>query len=104
MSTLMLEPSAARDTHSTAEIRAWIVGELAKSMNMNASSIDAYAPLQSLGIDSLAAIGMTGGLAAFLGRDVPATLMWDYDSIDAIAHALAGQDEDAPEPAPAMPH
>jgi len=90
--------------HSAAEVRSWIVGELAKSMNMNSSSIDPYAPLQSLGVDSLAAIGMTGGLAAFLGRDVPATLMWDYDSIDAIAHALAGPDEDAPEPAPAMPH
>jgi len=73
------------------DIRDWIVAELAKSMNVAASQIDAIAPLHSLGIDSLAAIGLSGGLASYLGRDVPATLMWDYESIDAIAHALAEQ-------------
>jgi thioesterase domain-containing protein/acyl carrier protein len=103
MPTLTLESPTVRAAHSAADIRSWIVGELARSMNMNVSSIDPCAPLQSLGVDSLAAIGMSGGLAAFLGRDVPATLMWDYDSIDAIAHALAAEDEDEPELAPATP-
>lgn len=73
------------------DIRGWIVAELAKSMNVAASQIDAFAPLHSLGIDSLAAIGLSGGLASYLGRDVPATLMWDYESIEAIAQALAEQ-------------
>ncbi len=76
-------------SRKACDIRDWIVAELAKSMNMAASQIDAFAPLHSLGIDSLAAIGLSGGLASYLGRDVPATLMWDYESIDAIAHALA---------------
>jgi thioesterase domain-containing protein/acyl carrier protein len=73
------------------DIRDWIVAELGKSMNVVPSEIDATAPLHSLGIDSLAAIGLSGGLASYLGRDVPATLMWDYESIDAIAQALAEQ-------------
>ena len=73
------------------DIRDWIVAELAKSMNVASSEIDAVAPLHSLGIDSLAAIGLSGGLASYLGRDVPATLMWDYETIEAIAQALAEQ-------------
>src|SRR4051812_37151689 len=64
-------------------------------MNGAASEVDGGAPFDSRGIDSLAAIGMRGGLAGWLGRDLPATLMWDYASIDAIAAGLAGR-EDAP--------
>lgn len=89
---MSLMESKLPETHASrkaCDIRDWIVAELAKSMNMAASQIDAFAPLHSLGIDSLAAIGLSGGLASYLGRDVPATLMWDYESIDAIAHALA---------------
>ncbi|HEX5243289.1 MAG TPA: thioesterase domain-containing protein [Tepidisphaeraceae bacterium] len=78
-------------SRKACDIRDWIVAELAKSTNVALSEIDATAPLLSLGIDSLAAIGLSGGLASYLGRDVPATLMWDYESIDAIARALAEQ-------------
>ena len=35
------------------------------------------------------ALGMAGGLAEWLNRDVPATLMWDYPTVDAIADGLA---------------
>ncbi len=79
---------------SAADIRGWIVGEIARNMNIDRSAIDAAAPLYSLGADSLAAITMTGELSAWLNRDLPATLMWDYESIDAIANALA--DPEAP--------
>ncbi len=34
---------------------------------------------------------MTGQLSAWLNRDLPATLMWDHESIDAVADALADQ-------------
>jgi len=83
------ESPPARTSRSAGEIRQWIVRELTASLRADSSSIDSAAPLDSLGIDSLAAIGMTGALAGWLGRDLPATLMWDYDSIDAIAEGLA---------------
>jgi thioesterase domain-containing protein/acyl carrier protein len=86
------ETSAPRTARSADDIRHWIINELARSLNIHPNHIDPAAPLDSLGIDSLAAIGMTGGLAAWLDRDLPATLIWDHPTINAIAEALADLD------------
>jgi thioesterase domain-containing protein/acyl carrier protein len=80
---------------SAADIRDWIIGELARLQHIERSSIDAGAPLYSLGADSLMAFGITGALADWLDRELPVTLMWDYPSIDAIAVALAEPDAPA---------
>jgi thioesterase domain-containing protein/acyl carrier protein len=92
MSTLATETPAIR---TARDIRDWIVGAVAHAIGVDPSRINAAAPLDSLGVDSLAAIGLTGDFAAWLNRDVPATLMWDYPTIDAIATALG---EAKPEP------
>jgi thioesterase domain-containing protein/acyl carrier protein len=89
------EFSKADTRRSAADIRAWIVGELASALKVDRRSIDSSAPLSSLGADSLIAMGITGALAEWLNCDVSATLMWDYPSIDAIAEALAGNDAPA---------
>jgi thioesterase domain-containing protein/acyl carrier protein len=86
------EQSDSCTRRSAAEIRDWIIDELASLQHIERSSIDPGAALYSLGADSLMAFGITGGLADWLGRELPATLMWDYPSIDAIALALAQPD------------
>lgn len=88
------DSATARNARSAADIRAWIVAELSRSLKVDRMSIDTAGALYSLGADSLTAIAITGELAGWLNRDLPATLMWDYTSIDAIAEALA--DSDAP--------
>ena len=90
-----------RNAGSAADIRFWICNELARSLKVNPSTIDTAEQLQSFGLDSLAALELTGGLASWLNRDLPATLMWDYASIDAMAHGLA--DHDAPIKSPLPP-
>jgi thioesterase domain-containing protein/acyl carrier protein len=90
--------AAVRGSHSLEQIRDWIVTELARAMRVETASIDAAAPLFSLGADSLVAISMTGALAEWLNRDLPITLMWDYGSIDEIAMALSGSSTAAPLP------
>jgi thioesterase domain-containing protein/acyl carrier protein len=84
--------STAGNAGSAAEIRTWIVAELSRSLKVDPLSIDTAAPLYCLGADSVTALSMTGALAEWLNRDLPATLMWDYTSIDAIAEALAPAD------------
>ncbi len=96
MPTPVFESPAARIARSAADIRGWIVDEIARSLNIDRSEVDTAAPLDRLGVDSLGAIGMTGGLAAYLDLDLPATLMWDYTSIDSLAEALADRDGPAP--------
>ena len=73
---------------SAAHIRDWIVTEVATLLEVERSSIDPNAPLYSLGVDSLKALGLAGSLSGWLDRELPATLMWDYPTIDAIAVAL----------------
>lgn len=73
---------------SATEIRAWVVRELAAAMKVDPQSIDTAAPLDTLGVDSLSAIGMTGALSAWLNRDLPSTLMWDYSSLDELCAGL----------------
>lgn len=88
----MLSPPPERvssgDAKSADDIRVWVVSELASALQIDAKSVSTSAPLHSFGADSLTAITLTGALAEWLQRDIPATLMWDYDSIDAIAEAL----------------
>jgi thioesterase domain-containing protein/acyl carrier protein len=76
-------------SRTAAEIRTWIVTMLARILGVDPVSIDTAAPLHSLGASSLVAITMTGDLAQWLNRDLPATLMWDHPSIDALAAALS---------------
>lgn len=80
-------------SRSAADIRDWIVQELAASLKTVPESIDTAAELQTLGVDSLAAIGMTGALSGWLNRDLPSTLMWDYPTIDALCAGLAAPQE-----------
>jgi thioesterase domain-containing protein/acyl carrier protein len=89
MTTQIIAPTHTPIARSAAEIRDWVAGELAVQLKVPPASIDTAAPLYSLGADSLAGLTMTGALAGWLGRDLPATLIWDYESIDAIAEALA---------------
>jgi thioesterase domain-containing protein/acyl carrier protein len=73
---------------SAADIRDWVVTEVAKLVELERSSIDSNAPLYSFAVDSLKALGLAGALAGWLDRELPATLLWDYPTIDAIAEAL----------------
>jgi thioesterase domain-containing protein/acyl carrier protein len=85
----MTKTSSETQSRSSDDIRAWIVAELGRMLNVNPSTIDTAAALDTLGVDSLSAIGITGGLSGWMECDLPATLMWDYASIDAIALGLA---------------
>lgn len=86
--SVLAELSGSERHRSSEEIRDWIVAELARALKIDPRSVDVAAPLYSLGADSLAAITLTGSLAEWLQKDIPATLMWDHESIDAIAFAL----------------
>jgi thioesterase domain-containing protein/acyl carrier protein len=104
MSTSLSETSLRQTSpaaeHSAQEIRRWIVAEISKVLNVDPREIDPAAPLDSHGVDSVSAISITGKLSTWLDRDLPATLMWDCPSINAIAEKLAGESNAAKAPLP----
>lgn len=69
-------------------------------------AVDARQPLQELGLDSLMAVELRNGLAASLGRALPATLLFDWPTIDALTDfllRLVSPEAAANPPAPSRP-
>lgn len=66
--------------------------------------VDPRAPLKDIGLDSLMAVELRNALTRSIGQPLPATLLFDYPTVDALAGHLAGRlglaDDVAP---PAMP-
>ena len=92
---------------TSAEIRAWLVAEIARITGMEASAIDVRAPFDSHGLASLDAVGLSGELEHLLGRDLSSTLVYEHPSIEALAHFLGDpgpvQGADPPDGRPSRP-
>ncbi|MGH3379559.1 MAG: thioesterase domain-containing protein, partial [Actinoallomurus sp.] len=64
--------------------------------------IGAQRPFRELGFDSLTAVGLRNRLTRATGQALPATLIYDHDTPDAVARLLLSTaDARSPEPAPA---
>jgi acyl transferase domain-containing protein/acyl-CoA synthetase (AMP-forming)/AMP-acid ligase II/acyl carrier protein len=84
--TLAGEPPTA------AEIEAWLLDRIATRMGVPRSSLDVAAPLVSLGLSSKEAVLLAARLQEWLRRPIPATLIYNYPTIEAVANFLAGAD------------
>jgi acyl carrier protein len=80
---------------TVGEIRAWLVVQLAELLGVSADEIDVRQPFRDYGLDSAEGVILAGDLEDWLGRELPATLAWDYPTIEALASHLAGEDEPA---------
>ena len=72
----------------------------------SSKSIDPRAPLGEMGLDSLLAVELRNALSGALAVPLPATLLFDYPSIDAMTDYLLSEVLhllDEPEPEPASP-
>lgn len=79
----------ARKKPLTAEIQAWIVSYIAELLEVDLDEIDVTIPFDRYGLDSLAAVGMSGDLEVWLECELDATLLYDYPTIEALAQHLA---------------
>ena len=74
---------------TTREIEAWLVRAIARSLRVDEREIDVQQPFAELGMDSIAAVELSGDLERWLGRRVAPTIVWDYPSIARLAAHLA---------------
>jgi thioesterase domain-containing protein/acyl carrier protein len=74
----------------TAEtIQAWMVARLAAEMQVPESEIDIELPFTDYGLESITVFTLTGDLAEWLDRDLTATLLWEYPTVETLARHLA---------------
>ncbi len=78
------------DDPAPQAIEAWLVTKIANLLKVAPRQIDTSEPFARFGLDSVAAINLSGELAAWLDKDLSATLVYDYPTIEALARHLAG--------------
>ena len=76
-------------TPSAATIQSWLVSKLSELLEIEANEIDVGEPFASYGLGSTELVSLSGDLAQWLGRDLPAELAYEFPTIEALARGLA---------------
>jgi acyl carrier protein len=66
---------------------------VARQAGLDPASIEPNKPFADYGLDSLAAVTLSGDLEIALGRRLQATLAWDYPSVAELARYLASMED-----------
>lgn len=82
------------ETHeqrTAAEIQTWIAAYLAELLEIEPEEVNVMIPFEQYGLDSAAAVGMSGDLEDWLGTKLDPTLLYDYPTVAALARHLAAE-------------
>jgi len=90
------QPAGRPDSEpSQAAIRDFVVARVAASVGLGIAEIDPHEPFARFGMDSVRVVSLVGEIEAWLGRELAATLAFDYPNAVALArHLGTGQDRD----------
>ncbi|WP_084336613.1 acyl carrier protein [Actinomadura oligospora] len=75
---------------SADRLRTWLAARVAYYLERAVDEIDHEAPLTSYGLDSVYAFSICGDIEDAFHLAVDPTLVWDHDSVAALAAHLAG--------------
>src|SRR5690348_16828107 len=79
----------SKQKQSLETIHAWLTARLAEYLDLEPSEIDISAPFSSYGLKSVDAVGLSGDLEDWLGRELSPTLVYDYPDVIHLARYLA---------------
>lgn len=83
------ELAAAPESRRRPMVAAFVRERALRALGVDpAKSVDPRAPLGDLGLDSLLAVELRNTLGSALGKPLPATLLFDYPSIDTLTDYL----------------
>ncbi len=83
-----VKESVPKNPPTTAEIQTWLVSYLTELLEIEPDEVDVTIPFDRYGLDSSAAVGMTGDLEEWLEYELDPTLIYDYPTIKALAEHL----------------
>ncbi|WP_445250265.1 beta-ketoacyl synthase N-terminal-like domain-containing protein [Microcoleus sp. OTE_8_concoct_300] len=83
------QKSVNQEFHKKAQaIQAWLVCKIAERLGVNPQDIDVQQPFSRYGLDSVAAVSLSGELGDWLGASLSPTLVYDYPTIEALVPHL----------------
>lgn len=79
------------------ELREWLITYLAQLLGMDKAEVDPSFSFELYGLDSTAAVGLSGDLSNLLGREFDTSVAYDHPSVDALMEHLLSLNLLAPE-------
>ncbi|MGO9606246.1 MAG: beta-ketoacyl synthase N-terminal-like domain-containing protein [Candidatus Binataceae bacterium] len=70
-------------------IQTWLIAKLSELLEIEPHEIDVGEPFASYGLGSTELVGLSGELAEWLGRQLPAELAYECPTVEALARRLA---------------
>ncbi|MGH9822643.1 MAG: beta-ketoacyl synthase N-terminal-like domain-containing protein, partial [Blastocatellia bacterium] len=74
---------------SFTQIRNWLIARIGAKSGISPALIDPNSPFTSYGLDSHTAVMLSGELQDWLRCALPVTLLYDFPTIELVAHRLA---------------
>lgn len=96
-------PTVTRAARSVEEVGAWLGAAVARVAKTSARGIDPDAPIEQLGLDSLAITTLVTQLSDWLGWSVSTSLLYEQRTLARVAQALTRVDAERTAPRPAAP-
>lgn len=73
------------------EIEAWLLAKIAEHTQILPVEINIRQPLAEYGLNSLAAVRISGELQEWIGREFSPTLLYDYPTLEGLARHIADE-------------
>ncbi|HEX8704281.1 MAG TPA: SDR family NAD(P)-dependent oxidoreductase, partial [Myxococcaceae bacterium] len=86
--------AAVEPSKRPALLEEWLRELLAQVLRIESRSIERGAPFKTLGLDSLVGLELRNRIEAALGQRLPATLVWTYPNLGALAGYLSTRVEE----------
>ncbi len=75
-------------TITSEKIQEWLIAKIAQELNFDADEIDIQEPFARYGLNSMTAVSLSADLEDWLRIKLPATLAWDYPTIETLSQFL----------------
>jgi acyl carrier protein len=71
------------------KLREWLVAELARMVKISEAEVDTAKPFDAYGLDSRAAVEVSGSLEKVVERRLSPGILFDHENIDDLANYLS---------------
>ena len=89
MESSKIQIDGNKNKPNSAEVEDWLVASIAQLLDINPEEIDVSTPFDSYGMDSSAAVGLTGDLETWLKCQIDPTVVYYHPTIKALVKHLS---------------